>query len=112
MEFDPKIEEDDGLMSPEQQRRVGRLTPDEIEAIDKSLFDEATHQFKKISRIVGSVMLSEAHPSGINCIFFADRVRNLVATGKLEYQGHLPAMHLCEVRLVSRSDGEEEIFDG
>lgn len=92
--------EPDGPMSPEEQARIDQLTDEEIQAIDEALLENASIQFRKIARVVGSLMMSSTlHKKGIPDIFYADRIRHLVATGQLEFQGDLVSMGSAEVRL-------------
>jgi len=93
---------DDGPLTPEQEASAGRLTADELAMIDAAILRNCSQQFRKIARVVGLTMdeVKDAIPS-LPDVFFADRVRHLVAAGKLESQGNIEAMRFGEVRLSS-----------
>ncbi|MEP6848762.1 MAG: DUF3658 domain-containing protein [Acidobacteriota bacterium] len=101
-----RIPEDDEPLTPEEQARVDLLTADEIQAIDEAILANSSHQFRKIARVVGGSMSLFPDQRGIPDIFYADRVRHLVATGDLEAEGYLPAMGFCEVRLPESHRGQ------
>ncbi len=93
--------EPDGPMSPEQKSRVDQLTLEEIQAIDEALLSNASHQFRKVARVVGTTMMkSPPHHQGIPDRFYAQRIQHLVATGQLESQGDLNYMRFSEIRLA------------
>lgn len=96
---DAEVPEPDGPMSPEQQARVNQLTEDEIQAIDQVLLAHASHQFRKVARVVGMTMGTSVHKKGIPDFFYAERIRRLVAEGKLESEGDLDYMRFSEVRI-------------
>lgn len=85
----------------EQQARIDGLTADQIRKIDEAIVANASTQWRKVARIVGSAMTDNSGivPS-IPDVFYAERVRNLVAAGKLESQGNLEFMRFSEVRLA------------
>jgi hypothetical protein len=87
-------------LSPEQQERVERLSATEIAAIDEALLEDTCHQWRKVARIVGTALgkLGERIP-GVPDLYYAERVRHLVAAGRLESQGNLELMRFSEVRL-------------
>ncbi|HMQ04244.1 MAG TPA: DUF3658 domain-containing protein [Pyrinomonadaceae bacterium] len=86
----------------EQQSRINKLTADDLQKIDEAILAHASSQWRKVARIVGSAIDSNSGivPS-IPDIFYAERVRKLVAAGKLESQGNLAFMRFSEVRLPS-----------
>lgn len=71
-------------MSPEQQARIDQLTPEEIAAIDQALLSNASHEFRKVARVVGTAMGESHHKKGIPDLFYAQRIQHLVATGQLD----------------------------
>jgi len=60
----------------------------------------STTTWRKVARIVGTTIgeLSERFP-GIPDVYYAQRVRRLVAVGELESQGNLEYMGYSEVHL-------------
>lgn len=78
------------------------LTPAQVSAIDAALLAQVSEDWRKIARVVGFAMMDQAvRVSGLPDIFYADRVRELIAAGRLESQGDVSAMGLGEVRLPS-----------
>lgn len=90
----------DPPLSPEEQARVATLTKADIEAIDQALLSNATNRWRKVAMVVGLTMSNYPNPRpGIPDLFYAERVRQLVARGRLESQGNLSYMRFSEVRL-------------
>lgn len=81
---------------------VSSLTAEEILAIDEALLRNASAQWRKVARIVGTTVSS---PPGslheIPDVYYAERVRDLVRRGVLQSQGDLTRMRYSEVRLRS-----------
>jgi len=84
----------------EQSLRVSKLTQGDLQEMDRELLAQANHRWRKVARIAGMAIgvLAERLPD-IPDIYYAQRVRNLVALGKLESQGNLACMRDSEVRL-------------
>jgi len=93
-------EQPDPPLDAEQSLRVSRLTQIELQEMDRVLLAQASASWRKIARIVGMTIgaLSDRIPN-VPDIYYAQRVRNLVALGKLESQGNLAYMRFSEVRL-------------
>jgi chaperonin cofactor prefoldin len=103
---DREIPEPDPPLSSEQQARVRRLSATEIEEIDQALLEDACDQWRKVARIVGTALGKvRGRIPGVPDLFYAQRVRHLVAIGRLESQGNLAFMRFSEVRLP-RTQGE------
>jgi len=79
---------------------VSRLKQEDLWEIDRVLLAQSSTQWRKVVRIVGMTIgeLSERFPN-IPDIYYAQRVRRLVAVGELESQGNLEYMRFSEVRL-------------
>jgi hypothetical protein len=90
----------DGPLTPEQIAIAASLTTEEVQAIDEVLMSNVSTRWRKIARVVGTTM-NDALPrkSGLPDVFFAHRIRKLVESGQLEYQGMLENMRYCEIRL-------------
>ena len=84
----------------EQSLRVSKLTQAELQEMDRELLAQTSGSWRKVARIVGMAIgvLGRRLP-GIPDLYYAQRVRNLVALGKLESQGDLGRMGYSEVRL-------------
>lgn len=91
----------DAPMNADQQARADALTPDQLEAIDRELLRASDVQWRKVARVVGTVMTSKwsGKPERIADVFYAQRVARLVRLGRLEAHGDLARMRFSEVRL-------------
>ena len=90
----------DPPLTRKQQAKVEQLSEAEIQSIDQALLSNASHNWRKVARIVGFTIMY--HPNsipGIPDIFYASRVRKLVESGHLESEGDLRCMRFSEVRL-------------
>jgi len=93
----------DPPLTPEQAMRVSRLKQEDLWEIDRVLLAQSAPAWRKVARIVGMTIgeLSERFPN-IPDVYYAQRVRRLVAVGELESQGNLEYMRYGEVRLPSK----------
>lgn len=93
-------EKPDGPLDAEQSLRVSRLREEDLWEIDRVLLSLAAPSWRKVARIVGMAIdqLSGRLPN-IPDVYYAQRVRRLVAVGELESQGNLEYMRYSEVRL-------------
>ncbi|MEH6413839.1 DUF3658 domain-containing protein [Pseudomonas sp. CGJS7] len=81
---------------------IAALRPDEIQAIEMALLNACDQHWRKVARVVATVMGSiPSRAPGIPDSFYAKRVAEMVALGRLEAQGDLSRMRYCEVRLAS-----------
>lgn len=87
----------------EQQSRIDELTDEHIRLIDEALLENASSQWRKVARVIGSAMsATENSVPHIPDFFYAKRIRHLVAAGKLKSEGHLDSIRFCEVRLPDK----------
>jgi Protein of unknown function len=93
----------DPPLTPDQAMRVSRLKQEDLWEIDRVLLAQSVSTWRKVARIVGMTVgeLSARFPD-IPDIYYAQRVRRLVAVGELESQGNLECMRYSEVRLPAR----------
>ena len=92
----------DSELTQEQLELISKLTKEEISAIDDGLYSNTTDMWRKIARVVGTTMVEMPQRiNGVPDVFYSQRVRQLVESGKLEYQGHLNRMRYCEVRRLT-----------
>jgi hypothetical protein len=90
----------DPPLTPEEEAKVAPLTERELEAIDEALMSNIYHRWRKVAMIVGLTMHNlEDRVREIPDLFYAQRVRKLVETGRVESQGNLAYMRFSEVRL-------------
>ncbi|MEZ5444976.1 MAG: DUF3658 domain-containing protein [Gammaproteobacteria bacterium] len=93
----------DPPLSPEQEARVVQLTSKEIEAIDKTLMSNAKPSWRKVAMLVGlSIGQLRDRIPDIPDLYYSQRVRKLVESGRLESQGNLAYMRFSEVRLPEK----------
>ncbi|MEI2431208.1 DUF3658 domain-containing protein [Lysobacter yananisis] len=81
---------------------IAVLRPGQIQGIDTALLNACDHRWRKVAWVVGTVMdnMPDRVP-GIPDSFYAKRVAEMVATGRLEAQGDLSRMRYSEVRLAA-----------
>jgi hypothetical protein len=90
----------DGPMTPEEQAVAKSLAPEIIQKIDAALLSHARIRERKVSMIVGLAMGNpEVRVQGLPDVFYAQRVKALVASGQLLAEGNLDYMRYSEVRL-------------
>ena len=90
----------DPPLTPEQALRVSRLKQEDLWEMDRVLLAQSAPTWRKVARVVEMTIgeLSERIPN-VPDIYYAQRVRRLVAVGELESQGNLEYMGYSEVRL-------------
>ncbi|QWF16982.1 DUF3658 domain-containing protein [Lysobacter capsici] len=96
-------EPEDRQPDPEQSRRIADLSPDQIQAIDAALLAAADIGWRKVAFLVATVMTGPARVPGIADVYYAQRVRALVANGSLVAQGVLSRMRYSEVRIAGEA---------
>ncbi len=90
---------DDPPLNTEQQDKVEALSAAELNAIDNALFENTTHHWRKVARVVMSSMQAlNGRVKGAPDIFYGQRVKALVKSGQLESQGNLNRMRHSEVK--------------
>lgn len=96
----PETPVPDPPLSTEQQDRVELLTAEELQRIDDSLMADASTQWRKVARIVGSAMTANRDSiKDVPDVFYSSRVRKLVEAGRLVSAGNLDYMRFSEVKL-------------
>ena len=95
--YDPELD-------PQDHVAISALTPLDVEAIDQAILSHCQHQWRKVALVVAMTYLAyrDRYPD-IPDLYYAMRVRELVADGPIEAQGDLRRMRSSEVRL--RSEG-------
>lgn len=94
----------DPPLSPEQEALVAQLTSEQIEEIDAVLISNAKRRWRKVAMLVGLAMSQlQNRVRGIPDLYYAQRVRKLVASGRLESEGNLSYMRFSEVRLPEQT---------
>jgi hypothetical protein len=96
---------DDVLPTPEQQLRLQQLTASDISLIDAVLLQSAAPSWRNVARVVAIAMHRLPRPvAALPASFYAARIRELVALGRLESLGDLARMRYSEVRVPVRHD--------
>ena len=90
----------DPPLSPEQAKVAASLSPELVARIDAELLSHAKPRNRKVAMLVGMAMgNSQVQVPGLPDLFYAQRVRELVAKGQLVAEGNLDFMRFSEVRL-------------
>ena len=90
----------DGRMTPEQEAVARRLSQEVIDRIDAALLSHARKSPRKVAMLVGLVGTDRAlSVPGLPDLFYAERVKALVARGDLIAEGNLKYMRYSEVWL-------------
>lgn len=109
-ELKPPMDENeipDPPLAEEQATLTSKLSEIEIKRIDNALLSNACQYWRKVARVVGTTMTElPDRIVGIPDVFYSQRVRHLVAEGKLESQGNLDYMRYSEVRLPGKENKE------
>lgn len=99
----------DTQLEPDEQVVVDRLTPSDTTLIDKALLTDCISTWRKVARIVGRALDQVPETlADVPVAYFAQRVKALVATGKLESQGNLDHIRFSEVRLPATAGSPPE----
>ena len=97
-EFDP-----DPPMSQEGAAVVASLAPEFVAAVDEAIMSHALPRNRKVAMIVMLTMRDPAlRKPGLPDLFYAQRVKALVAKGCLIAEGNLDFMRYSEVYLPPR----------
>lgn len=95
-------ESEDAELDVVALKLIAALRPDEIQAIDMALLNACDHHWRKVAWVIGTVMSSMPdRVPGIPDTFYAKRMAEMVAKGRLEAQGDLSRMRYSEVRLAA-----------
>jgi hypothetical protein len=95
----------DVLPTPQQRERLQQLTASDISLIDAVLLQSAAPSWRNVARVVAMAMHRLPRPvAALPEGFYAQRVRELVAQGRLESLGDLARMRYSEVRLPAPHD--------
>jgi len=94
-----QYDQPDETLTPEQLKRVERLSEAEIETIDNALLANTSLQWRKVARVVMTTMNElPCRVVGIPDSYYSQRIQQLVNAGLLESQGNLSYMRYSEVR--------------
>jgi hypothetical protein len=95
----------DAELTEQEHRLAERFSKAELADIDNALVAHTCGSWRKVARVVGTTMLElPTREPGIPDVFYAHRIRQLVAQGLLEAQGDLSRMRASEVRRPPETD--------
>lgn len=100
MEHFDQYEPEDGQPDSKALSRIADLSLNQIQAMDAALLAAADIRWRKVAFLVATAMNGPAHVPGIPDVYYAQRVRALVANGSLTAQGFLSRMRYSEVRIA------------
>jgi Protein of unknown function len=100
-ELDTKeAEAPDSNPTTEEEFEIEKLDDYQRNEIDAVLLSCTSHEFRKVSRVVGSAMLQlKSRFPEIPDIFYSLRIQHLVSNGLLVSQGNLKFMRYSEIRI-------------
>ncbi|MDQ8051197.1 DUF3658 domain-containing protein [Luteibacter sp.] len=96
---------DDPDFDQEDVAAISALTSADIDAIDRAILSQCDSYWRKVAYVVSVAM--DAYPDryvDIPDIYYGARIRELVATGRLDAEGNVARMRFSEVRLRSTDD--------
>ena len=95
----------DVLPTPQQRVRLQQLTASDVSLIDTVVLQSAAPSWRNVARVVAIAMHRLPGPvAALPESFYAQRIRELVAQGRLESLGDLARMRYSEVRLPAPHD--------
>ena len=100
------VEPPDSTLSEEELRRVAALTAREVAHVDDAILRHITGQWRKVAMIVGSAMADPGLVPGLPDAFFAERLRLLIASRRLEIRGDPSRMRFSEARSPGAASGD------
>ena len=87
----------DGELSLAEEKRIAKLSKDELAAIDAAIVRATVGSYRKLAMVVGLV-LEDVSDLSVPDIFISKRVRLFVESGEIEARGDLRRMRYCEIR--------------
>lgn len=91
------VKDDD--ISDEERNLINKLHTEDISIIERCILSNVSEQFRKVARVVGDVSeeLKNSYPE-ITYLFYSERIRSMVESGKLVSQGDLHIMRYSEIK--------------
>ena len=105
--LDPHDLDPDPPLTAEQEALVRTLSKTVVSRVDAALVANASSKWRKVAVVIAAAM-DDARGSavGLPDVYYARRVKQLVAAGRLESFGDLCRMRYSEVRLPGHHRGE------
>ncbi len=90
----------DQPLTKSQKERIQQLSEDDIRELDAAIWDVLSDRWQKLAYVIGRAMLSVPDQyNDLPDVFFADRLRRIVAANHLTVRGDITYIQYCEVRL-------------
>jgi hypothetical protein len=90
----------DEPLTPDEQSKVNRLRPVDVEKIDQAILASVVPHWRKLARVVTEAMEKvEREFPDVPDLFYSQRAMVLAERGLLESQGNLRRMRYSEVRI-------------
>ncbi len=89
-----------------EREAVAALTSSDVAHIDAAILRHVTGQWRKVAMIVVSAMAEPGLVHGLPDVYFAERLKLLVASRRVEARGDLDRMRFSEARSPSASSGD------
>jgi Protein of unknown function len=94
-------------LTAEEEARIAQLSEADKNSIDGLLLSNTTIQWRKVAMVVAMTMHANDLVSDIPVTFYALRIKDLVARGRLESQGNVEFIRFSEVRLPASFSGTD-----
>jgi len=92
----------DTYLSAEERELAARLTLADMQEVDRALIAGAVGTWRKMARVVGHAMVTlQGQVPDLPLGVYMQRIEALVRDARLEAQGDIRFIRLCEVRLPS-----------
>jgi hypothetical protein len=103
MSTTPEVPIPNPPISDEEQAAVDLLSEQDLEAIDACILSYCATHFYKVARIMGQTQdeLASRFPK-LSYVFYTQRLKHLVDTGRLVAAGDVFKMRFSEVRLANK----------
>jgi len=105
MSTTPEIPIPNPPMSAQEQAAADLLSEQDLEAIDGCILSHCADRFYKVAAIMGRTQdqLADRFPN-LSYVFYTQRLKHLVDTGRLDAAGDVFKMRFSEVRLARAAD--------
>ena len=95
----------DRALTAAQQAKADSMSANETKSIDDVILAQSTDRWRKVAIVVAKVMhcVDDKYPE-MPDVFYAQRIRMLVARVRLESRGNLNYMRFSEIRLSAEEN--------
>jgi Protein of unknown function len=96
----------DPPLSARELEVIASLSASQVAHVDSAILRHITGQWRKVALIVGSAMAEPGRVPGLPDVFFAERLRLLVASRRVELRGDPVRMRFSEARSPVAASGD------